>query len=252
MFFILSKIFFYLLMPITFLVYGLVWAIVAKSPRRKKQAVVATLMGLFIMSNGFFVNEITRMWEYAPRTLTAEETYDLAVVLTGGIADKKGDNMHFGNSADRILQPLFLYKEGKIRKILISGGSGSVSTQADSATEGLVAAHLLITAGVAKEDISLEGTSRNTRENAMNTAKILKGNNQKILLVTSAFHMRRAVGCFEKANVKVSPYATDFYATNDAYTWDQFLIPQEYNLFTLYRVVHEILGYCVYRVVGYL
>lgn len=238
-------------MPITFLMYGLVLAIVSKSPRRRRLAVIATLLGLFIMSNGFFVNEVTRMWEYAPRTLPADEQYDLAVVLTGGIADKKGDKIHFGNSADRILQPLFLYKEGKIKNILISGGSGSISTQSDSASEGQAIAHLLTLSGIPKESIRLESTSRNTRENALNTAKVLKGKNQKILLVTSAFHMRRAVGCFEKVNVSVSPYPTDFFSTDNSYTWDSFLIPKEYNLYILYRVVHEILGYCVYKTVGY-
>lgn len=240
-------------MPISFLVYGLVIAVVSQSPRRKKRALMATLIGLFIMGNGVFVNELTRLWEYAPRTLKPEETYDLAVVLTGGIADKKGDRMHFGNSADRILQPLLLYREGKIRKILISGGSGmtSESAQADSAAEGKAAAYLLEIAGVPKEHIILEGTSRNTRENAKNTAKILKGKQQEILLVTSAFHMRRAVGCFEKVNLKVSPFPTDFYASDQPYSWDQLLIPKEYNLYCLYRIIHEILGYSVYTILGY-
>ncbi|MDQ1088320.1 YdcF family protein [Siphonobacter sp. SORGH_AS_1065] len=251
MFFILSKIFFYLLMPISFLFYGLVMAVSTQSPRRRKRAVIATLIGLYVMSNGFFVNQVLRMWEYAPRTMGPQEKYDLAVVLTGGIADKKGDQMFFGNSADRILQPLFLYKEGKVKKILISGGSGSVSAQADSASEGRAAAYLLEVAGVPKADIMLEGTSRNTRENAVNTAKLLRGKEQKIVLVTSAYHMRRAVGCFEKVNLKISPYPTDFYASDKLYTLDQLLVPKEYNLYCLYRVVHEMLGYVVYSVLGY-
>lgn len=252
MFFLLSKILFYLLMPITFLAYGLLTAAFSKSARRKQWAIGATLGWLFISSTDVITNELALAWEYAPVTLKADETYDMAVVLTGGITGKKDGKVFFGNSADRILQPLLLYKAGKIKKILISGGSGIVSAQADSTSEGKAAAQLLHLAGIPQSDIILEGTSRNTRENARNTAKLLGQSKPKILLVTSAFHMRRAVACFRKENVQVRPYPTDFFASERQTAWDYLLIPKEYNLFCTYRMMHEIVGYVMYWAMGYL
>ncbi|WP_165795938.1 YdcF family protein [Siphonobacter curvatus] len=239
-------------MPITFLAYGLLTAAFSKSARRKQWAIWATLGWLFISTTDVITNELALAWEYAPVTLKADETYDMAVVLTGGITGKKDGKVFFGNSADRILQPLLLYKAGKIKKILISGGSGIVSAQADSTSEGKAAAQLLHLAGIPQSDIILEGTSRNTRENARNTAKLLGQSTPKILLVTSAFHMRRAVACFQKENVQVRPYPTDFFASERQTAWDYLLIPKEYNLFCTYRMMHEIVGYVMYWAMGYL
>ncbi|PMD96942.1 hypothetical protein BWI97_09665 [Siphonobacter sp. BAB-5405] len=252
MFFLLSKILFYLLMPITFLVYGLVIAAFSKSPRRKQWAIWTTLAWLFVSSTDVTTNELALAWEYAPVTLKADESYDIAVILTGGITGNKDGKVFFGNSADRILQPLLLYKEGKVKKILISGGSGILSAQADSTSEGKAAAQLLHISGVPQSNIMLEGTSRNTRENATHTARMLGNNKPKILLVTSAFHMRRAVGCFQKENIQVTPYPTDFFASERQTAWDYFLVPKEYNLLCTYRMMHEMVGYVVYWVMGYL
>ena len=69
---------------------------------------------------------------------------------------------------------------------------------------------LLVDLGVPPGRIVLEERSRNTRENAEFTAGLLKEYRvQRVLLVTSALHMRRAVGEFERAGVDVVPAATD-------------------------------------------
>lgn len=252
MFFVLSKLFFYLLMPVTIAFYGLIYALWTRSPRRKQRAVIFTAVWLFACSNPFLVNELARVWEYQPVVLKKGEVFDVAVVLTGGTVEKRGDKTYYSKTVDRILQPLLLYKEGKVRKILISGGSGLVSTQADSLYEGRALADLLRISGVPPEDILLEGRSRNTHENALFTKQVLaRTSYRKVLLVTSAFHMRRAVGCFRKEGIEVRPYPADFFSTDPELTADQILVPKEQALHEAYVMAREILGYVVYRLTGY-
>ena len=107
--------------------------------------------------------------------------------------------------------------------------------------------------GVPETDILYEDKSRNTHENAQFTKQLLAGQPQlkKLLLVTSAFHMRRAKACFEKEGVNVDHFTTDFYTTDRFFTLDKLLIPQEVYLYQWQILFHEILGDITYRIVGY-
>jgi uncharacterized SAM-binding protein YcdF (DUF218 family) len=102
-----------------------------------------------------------------------------------------------------------LYKLGKIKKILISGGSGSLLYPDESESEDLY--DFCMIAGVRKKDILLENQSRNTHENAIYSLKIIEEENieGKVLLITSAFHMRRSIGCFKKEKIQFDSFSTD-------------------------------------------
>jgi uncharacterized SAM-binding protein YcdF (DUF218 family) len=72
------------------------------------------------------------------------------------------------------------------------------------------------------------------------------------LLITSAFHMRRSLGCFEKVGFNVAPYSTDRYSGERKYIFDHLFIPsasvlEEWNL-----IIHEWIGYMTYYFSGYL
>src|SRR5690606_15779763 len=65
--------------------------------------------------------------------------------------------------------------------------------------------------GVAAERLTLENRSRNTHENAVFTRELLAPESGEVwLLVTSAFHMPRAVGLFRKAGFPVVPWPVDY------------------------------------------
>jgi len=68
--------------------------------------------------------------------------------------------------------------------------------------------------GVAPEDIIIESASRNTHENALYVKDLVSSNAKKgkVILITSAFHMRRAEGCFRKVGIDVTGFSTDFYS----------------------------------------
>ncbi|MEA5256786.1 YdcF family protein [Arcicella aquatica] len=259
MFYFLSKVLFYVLMPLSLTIFVLVWAIFTKNPQRKKQLLISTLVMIFVFGNDFIVNEGFMLWETpatSPETIV--EPYDVGIILTGGmISNKEGtpQQIFVDKTADRFIQPLRLYKQGKIKKILITGGNTDLTIiRTDFSDENLKTAQLLEELGVKKSDLILETKARNTRENASFTAEILRkkpelGN--KYLLFTSAFHMRRSLGCFEKAGLTVTPFSTAFKSKARVFTFSSLIVPSEGAYYEGYHLIHEILGYCVYRVLGY-
>jgi uncharacterized SAM-binding protein YcdF (DUF218 family) len=156
--------------------------------------------------------------------------------------------------ADRIWQAITLYKTGKIKKILISGGSGYVTGR--GLKEAIQLRDVLITWGIPKNDLLVETTSRNTHENAEFTKKILDRSYphfDKFLLITSGFHMKRSLACFRKENMNCDAFSTDLNTgPNSNYYWDQYIVPDIGTLFGWNRLVKEVIGYITYDVVGYI
>ncbi len=246
-------------MPLSLILIGLIFSIFSKNPRVKRLSLRISLGLILVFGNGFLVNEAMLWWEIPPISpdLIAQP-YDVGIILTGGMITNKqsSENQIFTDkTADRFIQPLRLYKLGKLKKILISGGSTDIKLmRQDASDETLKVAQLLEELGVKKEDIILERKAKNTHENAVNSIAILKKNPQfgtKYLLFTSAFHTRRAVGCFVKTGIKITAFPTAFKSKQRSFTIDNLLIPRELNLFEAYDLVHEISGYLVYKILGY-
>lgn len=246
-------------MPLSFIMIGLAFALFSKNPKVKKRSLIISFCMIFLFGNGFLVNEALLWWEeppIAPASIT--ETYDVGIVLTGGMTSnlESSDSQIFTDKqADRFIQPLRLYKMGKLKKILISGGNTDhIIMRKDVSNETLKVAQFLEEMGVKKEDILVETKSRNTRENALFSSNILKKNPQlgsKFLLFTSAYHLPRATGCFEKAGVKVIPFGTAYKSKARSFTFENLFMPKELNMVESYYLIHELLGYVVYKILGY-
>lgn len=93
--------------------------------------------------------------------------------------------------------------------VIFTGGSGSVQLQ-ESAGEGSLAHSLLTRLGIAENRLIIESQSRNTYENFKLVKPMLPKPNGTYLLVTSAFHMPRAVGIARKQGVNVIAYPVDY------------------------------------------
>lgn len=253
MFFILSKTLHFLLMPLLWVLLLLILAVLLKSMKWGRISLLAALAVLLIFSNPFLANESWRAWEVDAIPINEVEHHDVAVILTG-VTSYRGDisdRIHTSRGADRFLHPLHLYRLGKIDQFLISGGSGQVLS--DHVPEAEQIEKLLLLAGVAEEDIVTEGNSRNTHENAVNTASVLERHPewQEVLLVTSAFHMRRSAACFQKAGVDADAFSTDFYASERRYTPDELIIPSVVAFSNWHLLIHEVAGFVVYKLLGY-
>ncbi|MFC5269813.1 YdcF family protein [Adhaeribacter terreus] len=254
MFFYLSKLLDFLLLPIVWIFILLLLGLILKNPLHRKRFLIAAIGLLLFLSNPFLINEALLAWEKPPVPIKELSVYDAGIVLTGITSGDRSphDRVYFNKGADRIMHALQLYREGKIRKIIISGGSGAILER--YATEADELRKVLQMANVPESDILVENRSRNTRENALYTKELLIKNPElkTTLLITSAFHMRRSEGCFRKAGLKPDIFPADFYTIDRSFTPDDLLLPQEYCLHYWSVLVHEMVGFCMYKVLGYI
>jgi len=242
-------------MPLSISLILLLYALGTKKPKRKKNAVVFSFLILFFISNSYLINKAFVWWEYEPVKISeVNKTYDVGILLTGGLINVPdlSSDPGLGLHADRFLQTYELYKAGKIKNIIITGASGKQFTNLGKG-EAQQTAKLLIQWGVNPQDIILEQQARNTRENALFTARILNQQFSKgsYLLITSAFHMRRSVGCFEKAGIKTDQFPADFYGNNYDPQIKDYFIPNPEVLGYSQLLFRELVGILIYKIMGY-
>lgn len=234
---------------------SLLLALFIKNKRWKKTSLITAIILFFLFTNDFIINEILKVWEISPTAFTdVEGSYDVGIVLTGiaNLQIKPNDRVYFNKGADRIIHALELYKRKKIKKILISGGTGSLDRP--DLTEANELAKVLHLYNVPNEDIIIENASRNTYENAVLSAEILRDKfpEGRFLLITSAFHLRRAQACFEKSGIETDVFSTDFHTHPTSFTIDSMIIPNEKALDKWQTFEREILGIIAYKLAGYI
>ena len=257
MFYFLSKTIFYFAMPLTWVIGLFLFSIITKNKIYKRKTFITGFILLMVFSNSVLVNVGLHLWE-VPITpyQNIKKPYDVAIVLTGIVEGGKPvkDRIYFGSNVDRITNALDLYKLGKVKNILITGGTFQVNNKKkqDEANEATALAAFLIECGVPKDNIFIEPNAKNTRENALFSAKILKEKfpDQNFLLVTSSYHMHRALGCFKKAGIYCTAFSTDLHQHKFDWGPNSFF-PQEDALSQWHELIHEIIGYIVYKIMGY-
>lgn len=255
MFFILSKVLAFIIAPYTWLFVGLIYLLKKVWHTPYKKIVLVLTVFLYIVSNSFLMDEIIRRWEYCDEDIYLKNTkYDLAIVLGGmGRVDERQNRFDFNQSGDRLFQTLELYHTHRVNKLLITGGSGSISKPTHR--EAIYIKKYLKNIAIPDSNIIIENNSKNTYENAIFTKHILDSLQFKgsILLVTSSFHMRRSLAIFEKAGYKnVTPYVTNKITGLRKFEFDHCVIPNIEAVFGLNLIIHEIVGYATYKLKGYL
>ncbi len=209
------------------------------------------IVWLYLCSTSLFADYLMGTLEddYPPRAVSATEEVG-AIVLLGGAM--RGDT-HMGTQgdlnqqADRLVHALALYKAGKAPLLLLTGGGPpGVRTEAEQMRD------LLELMGVPPAAMLLEEASRDTYQNALYSAAMLKQRGiDRILLVTSAFHMRRAAQLFAFQGLEVVPAPTDYQRLAGPPVLPP-LVPLAGNLVRSTYALHEHLGYWVYRYRGWL
>lgn len=252
MFFFLSKLLAFLITPAVWVALLLLLALFARGPRWKKRGLVWGLIVYLLFSNPFLFNEAMHAWEFPAVAITEVEAHDVGILL-GGYSDYDStiDRMELGPNADRLTATIQLYHQKKIRKILISGGTGRMTEV--SKMEADVSREYLLSIGIPDKDILVENESRNTHENALFSKEILDKElpGANCLLVTSGYHMTRAQACFEKVGQQVTPYSVDRHSGPRKFYLDHILLPHPEALLTWKHLIKEWVGYLTYRLVGY-
>jgi uncharacterized SAM-binding protein YcdF (DUF218 family) len=250
MFFYLSKLIDFLIHPLVWILGLILLGIIKKEKGRK--FIMYALAILYFFSNQFIFNEVARLYEPRPQNLEENgESYSAAIVL-GGLSSYQGEieQLEFQESADRLLDVLPLYFKGRVKKIIIAGGSGRLVNQE---TESPHLKRYLIEIGVKEKDILIEARSRNTYENAIYSKKLIEVHKLKgpFLLSTSAAHMPRSLACFEKQGLKVIPFPNDYLSRKREFNPDRLLVPNAFVLKSWDAIIHEWIGWLSYKIAGY-
>lgn len=254
MFFILSKILAFIFAPLVWVFILFIYSFVTKVENRAKKLRLSAIAILFICSNSFIVDECFRQWEPVTPDYDLHNTkYDGAIVLGGiGDIDMRLEKINFGTSGDRLFQILPYYFSGRIKKIIFTGGSGSI--EFPEKREGLYVKKYLNSIHIPDSSLVIESNSKNTYENAVFTKTILDSLKIKgsYLLVTSAYHMPRSMAVFKKAGYEqLTPYITNRRSGIRRFTPDHLLIPSADALFSLHFLIHEWVGFLIYKLKGY-
>ncbi|MFP4484389.1 MAG: YdcF family protein, partial [Spirochaetaceae bacterium] len=128
------------------------------------------------------------------------------------------------------------------RLVVLTGGPPA--GYPDAPSEARVAADLLLSLGSTEEQLLLEAESRDTWENARYVDAMIC--NETVILVTSAYHMARAVRSFAAHGFTVVPAPTDYKAKRGGYSFLSFL-PSIESLRNSSIALHEYLGILYYR-----
>jgi uncharacterized SAM-binding protein YcdF (DUF218 family) len=245
MYFILSKILLYLLFPLSWIFVLLVIALTAKRPQKKRRFLIIAIVVLFIFSNTVIYNSFARLWDIPPHELKATDHYNCAIVLGGFSGESRIGGGHFNQSADRFIQSVLLLRTNKITHLLVSGGNGNLIP--GSFREGAWVKTQLEALSFPDSAILIESNSKNTIENARFSNMLLKKSHLPgpYLLITSAFHMRRAAMIFKKEGINVVPYSCNVLTKQDRYSIDDYLIPSAENLSQWSLYLKEVIGYIV-------
>jgi len=208
---------------------------------------------LLFFSNSFLANEVMKAWEVDPIPLEeVDKEYKLAIVLSGVImGDTELKDRAFIARGDRLYHPVLLYRMGKVEKIFSTGGSGRLIDIGQR--EGEEMAKVYRNMGVAEQDIAHESEARNTYENATKSIEWMNGQykESEVLLITSAFHMRRALGCFKRLGFNPDVFSCDIYTSKRRWTFDKLFIPSVDAFKIWHKLIKEWTGMAAYWVAGY-
>ena len=185
---------------------------------------------------------------YTPLSMNVvKEGLQAIVVLGGGTVQNSpeaitGRDTLGSDAMKRVVYAFGLRDDFPIPYIFTGGKVFEHDQEPEAVTAGWVFASL----GLPSERLILETNSKNTWENAKETAKL--GIKQAIL-VTSAYHMLRSVYCFERNGVSVIPAPTD-YKCDRGRKYDFFsFMPSMTNLYSTYLALHEYFGLISYRII---
>ena len=179
--------------------------------RKRMLPSMIALIILIILSLPIVSGQLIKLLEQNYRPTTPNETAraDTVIVLSGMVTlIEKNDGIHyeFSEAVDRIFAGINLLKIGKAQKIILTRGKLPWSA---GVPEGEFLAEFIQSQGINPNRILLSEIVQNTNDEAKAISRMLPKNSE-VILVTSAFHMPRAVKVFQNQNLKVIPYAVDF------------------------------------------
>jgi len=250
--FLLGKLFLLLLKPLTWIIVVFLISIVSKSPKRKKRYLITAFLLLIFFSNPFFFRLVAEAYEKKPVTLTTNDRYQAGIVLGGFVSyNVKTGEAYFNPASDRFIETALLYKKGNIGKIIVVAGNGYIVKH--NFQEASFIKDRLVEMGIPAENIVMDGLSRNTYENAVNSKRICDSLHLSgpFVLISSAMHLPRAENLFIKQRLTIRSYPCDFITKNLANNfWEDYLLPSSLTMNNWDIFIKELCGLLIYTIIG--
>ena len=250
------------LLPLAVLPEGLiavalfgVAACVWRGARRSAMVLSASAIALFwtganpLVAN-WLMATLESQHQVDPRTLPQA---DVAIVLGGAIYSPSPPRQdpELGEAADRVWHAARLYRAGHVKRIIVVGGN--LPWWPGGEPEAALIQKLLVELGVPATAIQTGDTSRNTFEKAIEARALMKEQPFAAgLLVTSAWHMPRALAVFKKAGLPVVPAPCDYRSGDGRSGTLLDWVPNAQALAITSTALREWIGYHVYRWRGWL
>lgn len=254
MFFVLSKVAGFLSSPFWWILILIASAWFVRNEVLKKRLYILAFIVFLLFTNPMIFRLTVSVWEGDLQTAESMRNKSDVCVVLGGMSayHEPTGRIRFTQSADRILQAVDLYEKGIVKKIVITGGTSRLIRKTRS--EAVPLKNFLVSIGIPDSLILVDSLSRNTHENAVNTKELLEkhGWGKKVILVTSAFHMRRAEGCFIKEDFKVFPYTADPLKGVSKISFSDIVMPSAATLDSWNYLTHEWIGILMYKLKGYI
>jgi len=241
-----------MVMPLSLGVLCIVIGAVAVMSKPKSGRVLI-LMGVIILtvfSLPIVANQLIHSLEskYPTRQVENYPGADAIVLLGGGVSPATPVTIYpqLSVSADRLLVTKRLYDAGKAPIILVSGGTADTDSNVES--EAAQTSLILQSWGVEVDDIVTEELSTNTHQNMQETIKLLEdASSKRILLVTSAMHMPRAMAIFNTSGLEVIPVPANRLINQSTTRIKNRWIPNAISLGGSSRALREHLGLLYFK-----
>lgn len=256
MFFLLSKLLLWLTQPAALVGLGLfvaLWLLQRGRLRAGKRWVLACLA--LVISAGILPSSsllLLPLEERFPRTQLAPGDAVTGIIVLGGAEDPRVTGgrgiVALGEAGERLSEAMVLSHRFPKARLVFSGGAIEIVSKP---AFGADTAELFFREqGLDMRRLTLERHSRNTHENAvMTTALVAPKPGERWLLVTSAFHMPRAMGCFRQVGWDILPWPVDYRTAGPG----ELLVLMAYPAVGFQRfdvAMKEWVGLLVYRLTG--
>ena len=223
--------------------------------KRKVKFIYSAFILLVVFSNGVLADSLLRFLEYPWKRLdySVVNSSDGIVVLSSGRHMPPGNSkiIEWGDP-DRFLAGIDLYKANKSNRLIFTGGINPFYHGLPP--EGDIYIKEALSMGIPKQDLFSTYSVTNTLQEAKAVKKILNNeissSQKKVILVTSAFHMKRAKKVFEQQGIVVFPYPVDFRSSKSLFSslrnplkW----VPNSSSLSRNSFAIREVIGRIIYR-----
>ena len=232
-------------LPVALVLLLLGFVLRARAPRVGLVLITVAVAGLWPLATEPVSHHLRAQLEgqHAPLAPTEAPSADAIVILGGGTVPTIPPRLTpgLGHAGDRVRMGYELHAAGRAPLVITTGGAHREDPMGQS--EAAAAAELLERWGVPRNAIVARGNSETTREDALTVRSAIEGVPvERLLLVTSAMHMPRAVALFEHLNMEVIPAPANFELRETRpLHWSDW-VPSARSLWLSTRVWHEYVG----------